>query len=174
MIGRAVLCPCPPLLARELTGRDPAVPALREACAQAVGWLVRGAPRQVIVAGPAPSTADWDPGSRLDLSIFAPGRGGGGKPDLPLSLGLGALLLDQAGYTGSRVLQAVGAAEPPARCARLGETLAAAAARAFPGGQAVLLAMGDGSARRTAAAPGHLDEHWRASTEMIQRFVRAV
>jgi len=166
VISRAVLCPCPPLLARELTGRDPAVPGLREACAAAVSWLIQHAPRQVIVVGPAPSTADWDPGSRLDLSIFAPGRGDGGKPDLPLSLGLGALLLDQAGFPGSRVLQAVGGGEPPDQCIRLGEALAGSA-----GGQAVLLAMGDGSARRTVSAPGHLDERAIRFDDDVQRAV---
>jgi len=171
VISRAVLCPSPPLLARELTGLDPAVPGLREACAQAVSWLIRDAPGQVIVVGPAPSTADWDPGSRLDLSIFAPGLDEGGKPDLPLSLGLGALLLDQAGHAGSRVLQAVGDSEPPARCIRLGQALAATAARAFPGEQAVLLAMGDGSARRTVSAPGHLDERAIPFDDEVRRAV---
>ena len=133
MITRAVLCPCPPLLARELTGRDAVIPELRAACAEAVGWLVQDAPRQVIVVGPAPLTADWDPGARLDLSAFAPALKDGGKPDLPLSVGLAALLLDQAGYSGPRVLQAVGEGEPGDRCIRLGASLAAAAERPASG-----------------------------------------
>ena len=120
MISRAVLCPSPPLLARELTGRDPAVPGLREACTAAVAWLVGSGPRRVIVVGPAPATGDWDP-AWLDLSAFAPALGRGGKPGLPLSLGLGAMLLDQAGYAGTRVLQAVGESERrPVRPARRG------------------------------------------------------
>ena len=214
MITRAALCPCPPLLARELTGRDAVIPELRAACAEAVGWLVQDAPRQVIVVGPAPLTADWDPGARLDLSAFAPALKDGGKPDLPLSVGLAALLLDQAGYPGPRVLQAVGEGEPRDRCIRLGASLAAAAerpaagdwaasagragspgragsgdpgasggragsgdpgasgGRAGAGNGAVMLVMGDGSARRSVSAPGHLDERAVPFDDAVERAVR--
>lgn len=184
VITRAVLCPCPPLLARELTGRDAVIPELRAACAEAVAWLVQGAPGQVIVVGPAPLTADWDPGARLDLSAFAPVLKDGGKPDLPLSVGLAALLLDQAGYSGPRVLQAVGEGEPGDRCIRLGASLAAAAerpasgdwaasgGRAGAGNGAVMLVMGDGSARRTVSAPGHLDERAVPFDDAVERAVR--
>jgi hypothetical protein len=166
VISRAVLCPSPPLLARELTGRDPAVPGLREACTAAVGWLVGPGPRRVIVVGPAPATADWDPAGRLDLSAFAPALGRGGQPGLPVSLGLGAMLLDQAGYAGTRVLQAVGAGEPASQCAQLGAALAAA------GEPAAMLVMGDGSARRSVAAPGHLDERAVPFDDKVLRAVR--
>jgi hypothetical protein len=184
VITRAVLCPCPPLLARELTGRDAVIPELRAACAEAVGWLVQDAPRQVIVVGPAPLTADWDPGARLDLSAFAPALKDGGKPDLPLSVGLAALLLDQAGYSGPRVLQAVGEGEPADRCIRLGASLAAAAerpasrdwaasgGRAAAGNGAVMLVMGDGSARRSVSAPGHLDDRAVPFDDAVERAVR--
>ena len=207
MITRAVLCPCPPLLARELTGRDAVIPELRAACAEAVGWLVQDAPRQVIVVGPAPLTADWDPGARLDLSAFAPALKDGGKPDLPLSVGLAALLLDQAGYSGPRVLQAVGEGEPEDRCIRLGASLAAAAERPASGERAgsrgravsgelgasggragsgdpgalgrararngaVMLVMGDGSARRSVSAPGHLDDRAVPFDDAVERAVR--
>ena len=207
MITRAVLCPCPPLLARELTGRDAVIPELRAACAEAVGWLVQDAPRQVIVVGPAPLTADWDPGARLHLSAFAPALKDGGKPDLPLSVGLAALLLDQAGYSGLRVLQAVGEGEPEDRCIRLGASLAAAAERPASGERAgsrgravsgelgasggragsgdpgalgrararngaVMLVMGDGSARRSVSAPGHLDDRAVPFDDAVERAVR--
>jgi hypothetical protein len=150
-----VLCPAPPLLARDLTGRDPLLPELRDACARAVSWLVSDAPELVVVTGAAAETAEWDPGRRLDLSAYAPALGPGGpgdRPGLPLSLGLGALLLDQAGYTGPRMLQSVSDGEPPAACAALGARWPAAAPRT------ALLAMGDGSARRSLTAPGYLDE----------------
>ena len=107
MITAAALCPGPPLLARELTGADPVVPDLREACRQAVAGLLASHPELVAVVGAAGQTADWDPAGRLDLAPYAPmlGRGGpGGGPPLPLSLGLGTDLLDQAGYSGPRVL----------------------------------------------------------------------
>ncbi len=166
MIIRAALCPCPPLLARELTGRDPLVSGLREACAEVTARLVDADPGAVIVAGPAPETAGWDPASRLDLSAFAPALGSSGTPGLPFSLGLAALLLDQAGYSGPRVLQAVGEHEPAAGCAELGDRLAASAARA------ALLVMGDGSARRSLTAPGHLDERAAPFDAWVERAVR--
>ncbi|HEY0718875.1 MAG TPA: hypothetical protein VGD68_14760, partial [Streptosporangiaceae bacterium] len=131
------------------------LPELRDACAQAVTWLTRpgpDAPEVVVVTGPAAETAEWEPECRPDLSAYAPALGPGGRPGLPLALGLGALLLDQAGYRGRRLLRAVSGEEPGRACAALGARLAATAPRT------ALLAMGDGSARRSTAAPGHLDE----------------
>jgi hypothetical protein len=125
----------------------------------------------IVVTGPAAETAEWDPESRLDLSAYAPALGGpgrpGGQPGLPLSLGLGALLLDQARYSGRRVLQAVGDQEPPGACARLGARLADAAPRT------ALLAMGDGSARRSTAAPGYLDERAVPFDTAVEQAVRS-
>jgi len=128
------------------------VPELRAACAAAVARLLAPAPDVVLVVGGGPATATWDPDDRLNLGAWAPALGPRGKPGLPLALGLGALLLDQAGYDGPRLLQAVGEAEPAEACLRLG---AAAADRAET---AAVLVMGDGSARRSPAAPGHFDE----------------
>jgi hypothetical protein len=153
VIARAVLCPSPPLLARELTGRAQVLPELRDACAAAVARLVKADSEVVAVVGAGDVTATWDPDSRLDLSAYAPAVGKpAGTPGLPLALGLGAMLLDDAGYGGPRLLQAVGEAEPRRSCVRLGEALAGAAARVG------LLVVGDGSARRTPSAPGHFDE----------------
>lgn len=170
MIIRAALCPCPPLLARELTGHDPLVAGLREACAAATARLVDTDPDVIIVVGPAPETAAWDPASRLDIVAFAPALGPNGKSGLPLSLGLGALLLDQAGYSGPLVLQAVGENEPWAGCAELGNRLAASASASAA--RAALLVMGDGSARRSLTAPGHLDERAAPFDARVERAVR--
>jgi hypothetical protein len=173
VIVRAALCPSPPLLARELTGRALILPELRAACAAAVARLVgsppdlAGAPPDlVVVVGAGAATATWDPDDRLDLSAYAPAvnaqaagtpadssaAGSRVKPGLPLALGLGALLLDSAGYAGPRLLQAVDESEPAHACLRLGRELAGAAARV------AVLAVGDGSARRAPSAPGYLDE----------------
>ncbi len=89
------------------------------------------------------------------------------RPHLPAAPGLGAYLLDRAGYTGPRVIWSVGEAEPPARCARLGQDLAAAPQRT------ALLVMGDGSARRSPKAPGHFDERAAAFDAAVERAVRA-
>ncbi len=167
MIVSAALCPSPPLLARELTGSAEVLPELRDACAAAVRHLLAAAPDVVAVVGAGPDTASRDPGDRLDLSAYAPPVSGAhGKPGLPLALGIGALLLDQAGYAGPRLVQAVDEAAPPAAGLRLGRALAGAAARV------ALLAVGDGSTRRGPAAPGYLDERAVPFDDEVERAVR--
>jgi hypothetical protein len=159
VITSAALCPAPPLLARELTGADPVVPELRQACHDATAALVADEPGLVAVVGVAAETRAWPPAGRLDVSAYAPGLAAAadgldplpGGP-VPLPLGLGARLLDQAGYTGRRELYSVADHEPAEACAALGARLASAAARV------ALLVMADGSARRGLKAPGYLDE----------------
>ena len=170
MITGAAVCPWPPLLARELTGRNPVIPELRKACEEAVQRLAATEPSLIAVVGPAAVTRTWDPRGRLDVSVFAPalrpqGAGSVCDPALPPSLGLGALLLDQAGYTGPRLLQAVAEDESPARCASLGESVGV-------GGRVGLLVMGDGSARRSVRAPGHFDERAAGFDAETERALR--
>ncbi len=86
---------------------------------------------------------------------------------LPLSLGLGALLLDQAGYQGPRRLLAVGQDDPAQACAALGAGLAAEP------GRSALLVMGDGSARRSLKAPGYLDPRAAGLDAEVERAVRS-
>lgn len=151
MITGAALCPSPPLLHPGVTGQEVVVPELRAACADAVGRLLREDPEVVVVVGPAAATGGWDGASRLDPSAFAPSIASTGTRSMPLSLGLGAMLLDQAGYRGRRRLQAVSQDEPADVCVALGATLADSEAGTG------LLVMGDGSARRSRRAPGYLD-----------------
>jgi hypothetical protein len=156
VIKTAALCPAPPLLARELTGADPVLPELRNACLAATVALLGCEPDLVAVVGVAGETRTFDQGTLLDLSAYAPAVGADnrqqtGRP-LPLALGLGARLLDQAGYAGRRELQAVSEHEPPTECAAIGARLAGSSARV------ALLVMADGSARRGLKAPGYLDE----------------
>jgi hypothetical protein len=168
VIARAVLCPSPPLLARELTGRAVVLPELRDACAAAVARLVKADAEVVAVVGSGETTATWDPAARLDLSAYAPPPSPvRGTPGLPLALGLGALLLDNAGYTGPRLLQAVGESEPARLCLRLGASLASAALRVG------LLVVGDGSARRGPSAPGHFDERAAPFDAEVARAISA-
>jgi hypothetical protein len=190
MITAAALCPAPPLLARELTGADPVVPELRQACRDALARLLAGQPDVVAVVGAGEQTGTWDGSMRLDVSAFAPGidhavRDGSprldasglvppigaaarnGSPSLPLPLGLGARLLDQAGYAGRRVLQLVGEDEPADRCAELGARIARS------GRRAALLAMADGSARRGPKAPGYFDARSGPFDAEVERALRA-
>jgi hypothetical protein len=181
MIVAAALCPCPPLLAAELTGQADILPELRNACAAAVARLVASDPDLIAVVGPGEQTGPWPPDGRLDSAAYAPAlaRGsaadGGGvpgavgaapRPPLPLSLGIGALLLDEAGYAGLRVTHAIAESEPAARCLAIGRRLAASAPRV------ALLATGDGSARRSVSAPGYLDDRAAPFDGAVEQAVR--
>jgi hypothetical protein len=151
MIVAAALCPSPPLLASGVTGQDVLLPELRDACAAAVSWLLAADLDTVAVIGPAAATATWPPDSEPDLSTHAPAAYPGPSA-LPLALAIGTQLLDAAGYAGARILASVAESESCNACLELGRELAAAAPRV------ALLVIGDGSARRSATAPGYLDE----------------
>jgi hypothetical protein len=127
MITRAALCPATPLLARPLSGREPVLTELRAACAAAVAWLLDPRPPAVVIVAPGTKTAAVDPGP-LDLARYAPrqARGSGA----PAGIGLGAMLLDEAGWDGPRRAWTVADEEP----ADLDD--------------GVLLTLGDGSAAR--------------------------
>jgi hypothetical protein len=176
MITSAALCPWPPLLVRELTGADPVLPELRAACAEAVAALLHDDPEVVAVVGPGTATASWPGDGRLNIAAFGPGviapdrataAGTAERPVLPPAPGIGAYLLDQAGYQGKRLIWSVGADEPVAGCRKLGADLAGGSTRT------ALLAIGDGSARRGLRAPGHFDERAGAFDAEVERAVRA-
>lgn len=137
---RVAFCPHPPLLAAvHEAGAVTEVGPARAASIEVVRRLVADAPRRVVVVGPDVPTSAAD--ERAGGSLAPHGldvRAGG--PDLRLGLAhtVGAWLLDDAGWTGPRTY--VG-------------SLAAADLD-----DAAVLVMADGSATRSAAAPGHLDE----------------
>ena len=178
MILAAALCPWPPLLVRELTGADPVLPGLRDACAAAVAALLAGRPDQVAVVAPGPATAAWPGDGRLNVAAFGgqpaarpagPPAGTGvqqDRPALPPAAGIGAYLLDQAAYPGPRVIWTVGEDETPAGCRKLGAELAA------DGQRTALLVLGDGSARRGPKAPGAFDERAAGFDADVVRAVR--
>jgi hypothetical protein len=177
VIVSAAICPSPPLLARELTGQAGLagqagpLPELRGACAAALAALLSAAPDVVVVTGPAALTADFGHRGRLDLGAYAPALGrdrgtGEDEPALPLSLGIGARLLDEAAYAGPRSYRGIGVSAPAETCLRLGRQIAASARRV------ALLAVGDGSARRSVSAPGYLDERAAPFDESVERAVR--
>ncbi|RBY85184.1 hypothetical protein [Blastococcus sp. TF02A-26] len=143
-------CPCPPLLLPAVEGRAEAeTTALRQACADAVEALLAASPEAVVVVGPG-ATGRYGAGDAgdlrgvgVDLEVpFAGGTRPGGRRT-PLSLTVGAWLLHQAGHSGLRL----GAGPED-----LGDVLAG-----LPGPVGVL-ALGDGSARRSVKAPGYLDD----------------
>ncbi len=176
MIACVAICPPAPLLARELTGLDPVIPELRQACAAATGRLVRSAPDVIAVVGPGRRTAVWPADGRLNLAAFGPALGTRDGPipgsgptprPLPLALGLGARLLDEGGYTGPRLLQSVHSGEPAPACLRLGADLRTLSERVG------LLVMVDGSACRSLRAPGYLDPRAAAFDAALEGAVRS-
>ncbi|MBO0830809.1 MAG: hypothetical protein J2P28_12945 [Actinobacteria bacterium] len=169
MLTAAALCPAAPLLARELTGTDPVVPELRQACREAVDALVQSQPDVTVVLGPAGQTRSWNAATaKLDLVAYAPALGPRAAlaEPLPVPLGLGGRLLDEAGYAGRRELQSIGADEQPDACAALGTQLAQTAPRV------ALLVMADGSARRNRRAPGYLDARSEPFDAEVSRAIR--
>ncbi|MGY1624924.1 hypothetical protein ACI789_22195 [Geodermatophilus sp. SYSU D00965] len=142
-------CPCPPLLLPQVEGRaGPETSDLRAACADALDALLAHRPEVVVVVG---GGADGRFGAGdggdlrrfgVDLDVpFAGQRRPGGRCT-PLAHTVGAWLLDEAGFAGVRL----GVAP-----ADLAEAVAGLPVRLG------VLAMGDGSARRTVKAPGYLD-----------------
>ena len=80
-------------------------------------------------------------GVSLEIPFAGPAATGGAR--VPFAHTIGARLLDGAGFTGARV-----GCAPEALASVLAEQR----------GSVGILAMGDGSARRTLKAPGYLDE----------------
>ena len=145
-------CPAPPLLLPAVEVRpDAATTALRSACAAAVAEMLAVLPEIVVVvadgASPGERFGSGDVGDLrgfgVDVAIPFDGPVRPSARRVPPAHSLGAWLLDQAGFGGTRV--GLG----PAGLAQLACDLPAPLA---------ILAMGDGSARRSVKAPGYLDD----------------
>lgn len=133
--------PCAPLLVPQVAGGSAAVDdPLREACREVVRRLL-GAGDAITVVAPVGLGATWSEDATWGFEGFGVDRvPADPRRRLPWQLGIGDWLLDDAGWSGVRRY--------------IGVT---------PGGSApvpegALLVIGDGSARRTEKAPGHLDE----------------
>ena len=80
MIVAAAICPSPPLLAAELTGRADILPELRAACAVAVARLLAAAPDVVAIVGPAETTGPRDPAGAAQPGHLRPRPAPGPSP----------------------------------------------------------------------------------------------
>ena len=154
VIVAAVVSPHPPLLLRELTGRVDVAAGLRATAVSALAGATAPAPDVVVVVGGDDTGGAWDPALPLDVRRFGTtgARPSPGTPTLPLSLAVGRRLLDEAGWSGPTRMHAV------ARDASAADVDALAGELTRPGERAVLLVLGDGSARRLLPAPGYLEE----------------
>jgi len=171
----AAICPHPPAIVPELAaGAAGELQDLRDACESALDELRATAPDLLLVVGGDTRTRTYAEGTRSTLMPYgepvpvtlgqtvtaSPGPSEPTQqPDptgLPLSLAIGAWLLERSGWTGPVRGLGVAEDEPPQTCLDLGAGLAAEADRVG------LLVMGDGSARRTPASPGYRDERAQA------------
>lgn len=126
-----------PEVAQGATGE---LAGLRARCDTTVRRLLDAAGETVTVVGTAAMSRRWGRGAGGTLRGYGIDvRAGGDELVLPLSLTLGAWLLDRAGWAGGRTYVGVTGAE------------------AFDVGGPVLL-MADGTAKRSEAAPGHVDD----------------
>jgi hypothetical protein len=147
-------CPCAPVLVPEVArGAAPETAAVLAACDAAVADLA-SQDGSVLVVGPAPSHQVYDGAAGgsfagLGVSLTAGGAGPANRTGarLPLSLTMGAWLLDRAGVpvTRRRYL-AVGQ----------GRDASTASMATFVAADAWLV-MGDSTARLSERAPGSLD-----------------
>jgi len=164
----AAVVPHPPLLIPAVGGADgaPELAAVRVAAIAAVRALVAAEPDLLLLVGDAPVPLDVTGGAGSLAAYGVPivVRLGAGGPPLPLSLTVGAWLLGEAGAPAGPV-RAVGV--PRAMTAREAVPLGAARAEAAP--RVALMVLGDGSACRTARAPGAFDPRAQAYDDGVAR-----
>jgi hypothetical protein len=146
LVLAAAFCPHPPLLVPALAGAAaPELDGLRAACDEAVATIAAyGVP--VLVLGPGPTSRPYASEAAGSLAPWGVDvrAGGPGAPSLPLSLAVGAWLLDRAAV--------------PLTDRRYRSLTEEEVDLTAPSGQGfVLLVMADGSSTRTAKAPGGLN-----------------
>lgn len=125
---------------------------VRDACELAIAMLLQNAPDRVVVLGSGDAEADRDEGAGGTFAAFGVDvHVGGPGTDLPLSLAVGAWLLDRAGWAGPRTYS-TGTPDVADRV--------------------VLLVMADGSAKRSTTAPGFLDYRAEAHDAHIATALR--
>lgn len=133
------VCPHPPALVPGISpGADAELKPVRRACDEAVRTLLGSRPDHVVVIGAGELAGDRDETAGGSLAAYGVDvRAGGPTTELPLSLTIGAWLLDRTGWTGRRTYST---------------------GRPDIDGRVALLVMADGSARRSVQAPGYFDE----------------
>ncbi|RKN37288.1 hypothetical protein [Streptomyces hoynatensis] len=190
MLVAAAVCPCPPLLVPEVAaGAAHELDAARAACDDALAVLAAARPERLVLVGPAerPGRGPFPAGTPGSLRGFgvdvevtlgaapaqaekaAPGSGPEeAARELPPSLTVGAWLLERTAWQAAPV-EGLGVGEPldPERCAAAGRELSAG------GERLALLVLGDGSACRSAKAPGAFDGRAAAFDEAVARALGA-
>ncbi|WP_159538741.1 hypothetical protein [Aeromicrobium sp. 9AM] len=153
MIRAVAVCPHPPMIIPDIaSGAVDDLTTLRSACDAAVSTILATDPERVVVLGAGEPGEDRDESAGgtfapygLELHAGGPGTG------LPLSLTVGAWLLDRAGWAGPRTYS-TGVPDV--------------------GGRVALLVMADGSAKRSTSAPGFFDDRAEAYDASIATALR--
>ena len=170
MIVSVAFCPHPPLLVPQLgQGSAAELDPLRAAAGEAIGTVLASAPDQLLLIGSGERSLLHSPLARgtlagygLDREFHLGSPSCGGALELPLSLTIGAWLLEQAAgpRSGALGLQ-VG---PDYRRSRAAADVIGVVESSRVG----LIVLGDGSARRAQSAPGYLDDRAVPFDEAIQ------
>ncbi|MFF4892404.1 class III extradiol dioxygenase subunit B-like domain-containing protein [Micromonospora chersina] len=166
----AAVCPHPPLIVPELAGAAaPELDDLRAAADAAVARLLAADPEAILLLGAGPATERFGSADHGSLRPFGLDRhvrlwkvNCAGSDRLPLSLTIGAWLVNRSGTELPRLARAVATDAAPAECAALGAELVAEA-----DGRTALLVLGDGSACRGVKAPGYDDPRAPAYDEGV-------
>jgi hypothetical protein len=138
--------PMAPLLIPEVAGGSAALDQeLRAASLDVVARALASGPDEVVVVAAVPTPGSWTESSTWDFAGFGVARiPTDPRMRLPWPLGIGAWLLDECGWNGSRRYVGVDRST---------------AAEALPDERVrSIVVVGDGSARQSERAPGHLDE----------------
>ena len=160
MIVAAAFCPHPPLLAPPLAqGAAGELDGLRAAADAAIAAVLAARPDRLLLVGAGERSQLHSPLARgslagygLDREVHLGSPSCGGALELPLSLTIGAWLLERtAGPRSGALGLSVG---PDYRRSRAAADVLGLVEAAAIG----LVVLGDGSARRTATSPGSLDE----------------
>ncbi|WP_089153788.1 hypothetical protein [Micromonospora sp. NBS 11-29] len=166
----AAVCPHPPLIVPELAGAAaPELDDLRAAADAAVTRLLAAGPEAILLVGGGPATVRFGASEHGSLRPYGLDRhvrlwkvncAGGDR--LPLSLTVGAWLLNRSRTELPRLARSVAVDATPAEAAELGATLIA-----DDDPRCALLVLGDGSACRGVTAPGYDDPRAGAYDEGV-------